>query len=186
MVVEPVEVSGGHVEPQEIVAESCRARSPSGRQRPARARRRENRLRPQPSQEKFSWLPLGFLAATWKTQPSNGDRSNWSRCLRRKPVSGSSQPNSMSFFVVRAGVAACGSSLMAGKVSAIARLQFREIGRHQVDLAADRLGLAGLQAADSKVGMEADDDALKQLLIRLPGGRHQLLAVSRDAADQTI
>src|SRR5206468_636507 len=41
-------------------------------------------------------------------------------------------------------------------------------------------------AADPEVGMQADDDALEQFLVGLPGGRHHLLAVSRDAADQAV
>ena len=59
-----------------------------------------------------------------------------------------------------------------------------KIGRHQVDLAANSLRLAWLEAADAEVGVKAHDHALKQFLIRLPRRRHQLLAVGRHAADQ--
>ncbi len=78
------------------------------------------------------------------------------------------------------------AALLSRKVSAVPRLEFWKIGRHQVDLAADRFGLAGLEPTDSKVGMKANDHTLKQLLIRRPRHRHQLLAVGRDAADQPI
>ncbi len=64
-------------------------------------------------------------------------------------------------------------------------LERGEIGRHQVDLAADRLRLAGLEAADAKVGMGADDHALEELLVGLPGGGDELFAIGGDAADQT-
>src|SRR5439155_23691221 len=42
---------------------------------------------------------------TWKTQPSKGVFSISAMCWRRKAVSGSSQPNSMSFFVGRVACA---------------------------------------------------------------------------------
>ena len=77
-------------------------------------------------------------------------------------------------------------AFLAGEILAIPRLERRKIGRHQVDLAADRLRLARLEPADAEVGMEADDHTLKELLVRLPGGGDELLAVGRDAADQAV
>ena len=75
--------------------------------------------------------------------------------------------------------------LLPGEIAAVSRVQCREIGRHQVDLPAHRLRFPRVQAADAEVGVKTDDDSLKQLLVRFPGGRDQLFSIGRDTADQT-
>src|SRR5262245_24730935 len=57
----------------------------------------------------------------------------------------------------------------------------RDVGRDNVDLAANVLGLARREAAESKVAMQAQDHALKNFLIRLPGDGHDLLLVAGKA-----
>ena len=61
-----------------------------------------------------------------------------------------------------------------------------KIGRHQVDLAVDRLRLARLEPADAKVGMGADDDALEELLKRFPGGGDEFFSIGGNAADEAV
>src|SRR6185503_2256259 len=54
---------------------------------------------PQASQVKRAFEPLVRRASTWKTQPSNGELSSCCACSRMNSGLGSSQPNSMSFFL---------------------------------------------------------------------------------------
>src|SRR5687768_13266007 len=60
----------------------------------------------------------------WNTVPSNGDFSISAMCLRMKAGSGSSQPNSISFFLV----VCAGVKDAAAKTHAIARSKTRMAG----------------------------------------------------------
>lgn len=59
---------------------------------------------------------------------------------------------------------------MFGKICPVTCQAGRDVVRHDVDFPVDRLRLAGLETAEPKVGVQAADDALKELLIRLERG----------------
>ena len=101
-------------------------------------------------------------------------------------MSGSSQPNSISLRDREPIATAVDPLLVLGEVMAVACQEAVDVGRHQVDLASDRLGFARLEPADPEVGVQADDHSLEELLIRLPRRGHDLLAVGREAADQPV
>ena len=67
-----------------------------------------------------------------------------------------------------AGLAALCRGVL-GEIVLIAFHELLDTLAGDVDLAADLFGLAGGQAADAKIGVDAGDHPLKQLLIRLPG-----------------
>src|SRR6266480_2499144 len=67
------------------------------------------------------------------------------------------------------------------EVAFVAPEQGRYVGRHDVEFAANALGLPRLEAADAEVAVDAGDHALEQLLVRLPGHGQDRPLVRREA-----
>src|SRR5262245_43733182 len=79
------------------------------------------------------------------------------------------------------------SGASAGRLPAEVALVEREerlrVVLQEVHLAARAPGFAGLEAAEAEIGVQADDDALEELLVRLPGEPEEQPAIGGDAAD---
>ena len=76
--------------------------------------------------------------------------------------------------------------MVFGKINTIPSQQAGGVGRHEINLASNRPGPSGLQPADPKIGVKADDDSLEELLIGLPGRGHELLPVAGKTTDQAV
>src|SRR5207249_928544 len=57
---------------------------------------------------------------------------------------------------------------------------------HKVNLAPELFGFAGLQSADARIVVQADNHALKQLLRFVPGHSQQIFVVPGKATDEAI
>lgn len=73
-----------------------------------------------------------------------------------------------------------------GEISRIAVPQSLRVGLHEVDATTDALGFTGLQSAQTQIGVQAADDPLEELLIRLPCGGEEPLSVAAEGSDQPI
>ena len=75
---------------------------------------------------------------------------------------------------------------MFGEIPRIAVPQSLRVGLHEVDATTDALGFTRLQSAQTQVGVQAADDPLEELLIRLPCGGEEPLAIAAEGSDQPI
>jgi len=73
-----------------------------------------------------------------------------------------------------------------GEITPITRQQEVDVVLQDIDLAAGALRLAGLETAEAEVVVQADEDALEELLGRGPGRREKPTAVGGDATDQVV
>ena len=75
---------------------------------------------------------------------------------------------------------------MLGEVRRVATEEGGHVVGEKVDSPADFLFLAGIQAADPEVGVQAARDALEEFLVGLPGGGEDERVVAAEATDQAI
>src|ERR1051326_6803166 len=73
-----------------------------------------------------------------------------------------------------------------GEIALVPPQKCGHIVRHDVNLAADGQRFPGINASKAEVGMDASGHALKQFLVRLPGGGEDQPFVGAEATDQSI
>jgi len=78
------------------------------------------------------------------------------------------------------------SSVVFGKVFAVARQQGCHVIGHEVDFSPDGFDFTRLQPAEPEVRMEAAGDALKQFLVRLPSRGKDEGLIPAETADQAV